>query len=56
MLEGWPQFVYDGKINALDKMARKNNFKGAWLLVKLGCLNYERARILMDGWELDLVF
>jgi hypothetical protein len=51
MLESRPQIFFDKRMERLDKLSRDKNFKGPWLLVKIGCLNYEKARILLDGWE-----
>jgi hypothetical protein len=49
LLEGMNLHDYDTMMGTLSIRAEKERFKGIWLLVKLGCLNYKKARILFDG-------
>jgi hypothetical protein len=57
LLKGMHPFVVDTPMKAMLEKARKNikdQVEGPWLLVIIGCLNYMKARMLLDGSELEL--
>jgi hypothetical protein len=57
LLKGIHPFILDTPMKAMLEKARKNlkdKVDGPWLLVILACMNYMKARVLLDGSELEL--
>jgi hypothetical protein len=57
LLKGIHPFDLDAPMKEMLKKARKNlkdKVDGPWLLVILACMNYMKARVLLDGSELEL--
>jgi hypothetical protein len=57
LLVGFHPFNLDTPMKSMLEKARKkliDHVEGPWILVMLGCLNYMKARMLLDGKDLEL--